>query len=201
MSARKGEGYYKGTEERRRYYTCAKERRGCGMIHADLRSVDNELRAFVILRLSDSRYAAAVEAARAQVADRLNAVKAEIAECEALQEDLSERLGRRELTLKAFDRANQPLAKSLADLYDERDILEGDSPAGPIKVQPAAAIAQQWDKAEVPERRSMLIRALGDATLFLDKHEKWPGHPRKFDRNRLRLVAPDGNSVTFNELT
>lgn len=200
MSARKGEGYYKRTEERRRYYTCAKERRGCGKIHADLRSVDKELRAFVILRLSDSRYAAAVEAARTQVVERLDIVMAEIAECEALQEDLSERLGRRELTLKAFDRANQPLAKTLDGLYAERDTLQDGSPTGPVKAQPAAAIAQQWDKAEVPERRSMLTRALGAGTLFLDKYEKWPGRPRTFDRNRLRLVALDGTTVTFDEL-
>jgi site-specific DNA recombinase len=30
LSARKGEGFYKGTDVRRAYYTCAKERRGAG---------------------------------------------------------------------------------------------------------------------------------------------------------------------------
>jgi len=45
----------------------------------------------VILRLSDSRNAAALEAARAHVADRLNTVKAETSECEALQENPSPR--------------------------------------------------------------------------------------------------------------
>jgi len=111
MSARKAEGVYKGTVDRRQYYTCAKERRGCGGVNADLRSVDWELRAFVIYRLSDSRYAAAVEAARAQTADRLSMINAEIADDEELQGALSERLGRKELTLAAFDRANAPLVK------------------------------------------------------------------------------------------
>jgi site-specific DNA recombinase len=198
MSARKGEGYYPGTDVRRRYYTCAKERRGCGKVHADRRAVDRELRGFVIMRLSDSRYAAAVEAAAAQVADRLDEINEEIAECEELQADLSERLGRRELTLKAFDRANKPLAETLEKLYAERDVLSDGSPAGrPIKAQPAKAIAKQWDAGEISEQRSMLARALGDATLVLDKFEKWS---RRFDRNRLRLLHPDGTTVTFGEL-
>jgi hypothetical protein len=83
------------THVRKKYYTCEKERRGCGKVNADLRSIDKELRAYVILRLSDDRYAAAVEAARAQVADRLTAVNAEIAEYEEWQQAVSDRLGRR----------------------------------------------------------------------------------------------------------
>jgi hypothetical protein len=65
------------TSVRKKYYTCEKERRGCGGVNADLRAVDQELRTYVILRLPDDRYAAAVEAARAQVADRLAAVNVE----------------------------------------------------------------------------------------------------------------------------
>jgi hypothetical protein len=113
----------------------------------------------VILRLSDSRNAAAVEAARAHVADRLNTVKAEISECEALQEDLSERLGRREHTRKTFGRANQLLAKTLADLYAERDLLDdlGATPApvccgsttGRECAQPDACAAQAHHRSEV----------------------------------------------------
>jgi hypothetical protein len=102
------------TPVRKKYYTCEKERRGCGKVNADLRSVDEELRSLVILRLSDDRYAAAVEAARAQVADRLSAINAEIAEYEQLQEAVSERLGRREFkTMAAFDKANKPIVEEL----------------------------------------------------------------------------------------
>jgi site-specific DNA recombinase len=155
----------------------------------------------VILRLSDDRYAAAVEAARAQVADRLSVINAEIAEYEELQEAVSERLGRREFkTMAAFDKANKPIVEQLDKLYAEREALSGGSPEGPTKAQPAAAIAAQWDTADNSERRSMLTKALGGSTLFLDKYVKRPG-PRVFDRNRLRLVAPDGTTVTVGDLT
>jgi hypothetical protein len=70
--------------------------------------VDAEPQVLVVRRLSDSRYAAALEAARAQVADRLTAIRIEIADCEALQAALSERLGRRKIKLDAFDKADQP---------------------------------------------------------------------------------------------
>jgi DNA invertase Pin-like site-specific DNA recombinase len=190
------------THVRKKYYTCEKERRGCGKVNADLRSVDQELRAYVILRLSDDRYAAAVEAARAQVADRLTAVNAEIAEYEEWQQAVSDRLGRREFkTPAAFDNANKPLVEALDKLYAEREALSAGSPEGPTTAQPAAAIKAQWDNADNSERRSMLTRALGDSTLFVDKYEKWPGRSRKFDRNRLRLVGPDDTTVTFGELT
>ena len=46
----------------------------------------------------------------------------------------------------------------------------------------------------------MLTQALGGSTLYLDKYVKRPG-PRVFDRNRLRLVGPDGTTVTFGDLT
>jgi hypothetical protein len=188
------------TPVKKKYYTCEKERRGCGKVNADLRSVDQELRTYVILRLSDDRYAAAVEAARAQVADRLSVINAEIAEYEALQEAVSERLGRREFkTMAAFDKANKPLVEELDKLYAEREALSEGSPEGPTKARPAAVIAAQWDDADNAERRAMLTRALGGSTLFLDKYVKRPG-PRTFDRNRLRLVAPDGTTVTFGDL-
>ncbi|MFC4854107.1 hypothetical protein [Actinophytocola glycyrrhizae] len=189
------------TPVRKKYYTCEKERRGCGKVNADLRSVDQELRTYVILRLSDDRYAAAVEAARAQVADRLSAINAEIAEYEQLQEAVSERLGRREFkTMAAFDKANKPIVDALDRLYAEREALSEGSPEGPTKAQPAAAIAAQWDAADNSERRVMLTKALGGSILYLDKYVQRPG-PRVFDRNRLRLVAHDGTTVTFGDLT
>jgi DNA invertase Pin-like site-specific DNA recombinase len=190
-----------GIQVRKKYYTCEKERRGCGKVNADLRAVDQELRTYVILRLSDDRYAAAVEAARAQVADRLSAINAEIAEYEELQEAVSERLGRREFkTMAAFDKANKPLVGELDKLYAEREALSEGSPEGPTKAQPAAVIATQWDDADNSERRSMLTKALGGSALFLDKYIKRPG-PRVFDRNRLRLVGPDGTTLPFGDLT
>jgi len=46
----------------------------------------------------------------------------------------------------------------------------------------------------------MLTQALGGSALFLDKYVKRPGR-RVFDRNRLRLVDPDGTVRTLGELT
>jgi hypothetical protein len=68
-------------------------------VYADVRSVDRELRIFVLKRLSDSRHAAAISAARSQVAERLAEVNEEITRREALQRALSERLGSRQITL------------------------------------------------------------------------------------------------------
>lgn len=201
ITAKKRFAQLANTPVRKKYYTCEKERRGCGKVNADLRSVDQELRVLVILRLSDDRYAAAVEAARAQVADRLSTINADIAEYEELQVAVSERLGRREFkTMAAFDKANKPLVEALEGLYAERDALSGGSPEGPTKAHPAAAIAAQWDTADNSERRSMLTKALGGSTLFLDKYTQRPG-PRVFDRDRLRLVGPDGTTVTLGTLT
>jgi site-specific DNA recombinase len=194
MTVRKGDGFYQGTDVRRRYYTCAKERRGCGRVNADMRSVDQELRTLVVARLSDSRHAAALEAARAQVNERLAVVQTEIAECEAIQTALSERLGRREVTLAGFDRANEPLVEALAPLYVEREELLAGSPEGPTSAQLPEVIEGQWDAAQeagdVSEMRSMLTQALGGSSLILDKYVKRPG-PRVFDKRRLRLVPRD----------
>jgi site-specific DNA recombinase len=194
MTARKGDGVYKGTDVRRRYYTCAKERRGCGRVNADMRSVDQELRTLVVVRLSDSRHAAALEAARTRVNERLAVIQAEIVECEGIQTALSERLGRREIKLPAFDQANEPLVKALSPLYAERNKLSAASTEGPTSAQLPEVIEAEWDAADeagdVSEKRSMLTKALGDSTLFLDKYVKRPG-PRVFDKRRLRLVRRD----------
>lgn len=176
--------YPDGTKSRQ--YYCAANRRGCGKVAADMRRVDEELRTFVVARLSDSRFAEAVSAARAQVSDRLDEVTAEITECERLQEELAAKLGRRELTLKAFETANAPLAESLHALYAERDKLSGGSPEGPTAAQPAEVIAQQWDSAEPAERRALFTQALGQHTMVIDPAIK--DRKRKWDPARVRIA-------------
>lgn len=57
-----------------------------------------------------------------------------ITQCEQFQEALSGRLSRREITLDAFDRANQPLAEDLARLRTRRDELPGGEPGSPLRV-------------------------------------------------------------------
>ncbi|MEV6624945.1 recombinase family protein [Amycolatopsis sp. NPDC051106] len=189
LSASRKDTVYKDTGERRAVYFCNKQRRGCGKVYGDRRAVDAELRLIVIARQSDPRHASAVAAARARVADRLAEVRAEIAECEKIQNALSERLGRREITLDAFDHANQPLAADLARLRAERETLSGGKPDGPTRAQDPAEIASQWDDGNVYEKRAMLSSALGKALLFLDPSGRTG--TRAFKRERLRLVDPE----------
>ncbi|RKT84228.1 Site-specific DNA recombinase [Saccharopolyspora antimicrobica] len=185
MTSRPHSGTYPDGTKRRQYH-CPPNRNGCGKVAADMRAVDAELRAFTIMRLSDSWYAEAINAARARVADRLAEVQREITECEQVQEELAAKLGRRELTMKAFNAANGPLSESLSTLYRERDELTGGSPEGPSTAQPAEDIARQWDHGEVADRRALLIQALGADTMVIDPAPK--GGPRKFHHKRMRLV-------------
>lgn len=170
-------------------YFCNTQRRGCGKVFADRRAVDKELRLFVIERLSDSRHAEAITAARAQVAERLTAVRKEITECEKIQNALTERLGRREISLDAFDRANEPLVRDLARLRAERDTLSGGTVQGPTTAQQPDAVAAQWDKGDVAERRGMLVQALGRRVLVVHPYQR--RGKRTFDRDRLKLINPE----------
>ncbi|MGH3450932.1 MAG: recombinase family protein [Haloechinothrix sp.] len=172
--------------QRRVTYFCNKGRRGCGRVYADLRSVDRELQIFTLQRLSDPRHAAAVAAARSKVAERLASVNEEIAHCEQLQRALSDRLGRRQMTLDAFDAANEPLAADLAKLKAERDALSGGNPDGPTKPQSVAELDVQWTDGDIAAKRAMLTSALGRDRLVIDRYQH---NGRKvFDKSRLRLV-------------
>jgi hypothetical protein len=170
-------------------YFCAPIRRGCGEVYADVRQVDGQLKAFVVSRLSDSRHAAAVAAARSQVADRLTAVNTEIAECEVLQSGLSERLGARKMTLGSFDQANEPLVADLARLYAEREALSGGDPDGPTEVQSADTVAGQWKVGGVADKRAMFVNALGRDRLVIDPYNGlFANGKRAFDPSRIRLI-------------
>ncbi|PZS30314.1 MAG: recombinase family protein [Pseudonocardiales bacterium] len=188
LNGRPHAGTYPDGSPRRQYH-CNKRSRGCGGVAADVRAVDRELRSFVMRRLSDPRHAAAVAAARARVADRLTAVVTEIADCEAIGEALADRLGRREITLAAFDKANQPIAADLARLRAERDSLAVGEPAGPVAVLDAATVGAQWDAAEPAERRGLLVAALGSLHLVLDPAPK--DGRRVFNPARVRLADPN----------
>lgn len=188
LYARTQRGTYPDDGEQRWLYYCNPQRRGgCGKVSADGRAVERELRNFTIVRLSDSRFAAAIEAARAKVAVRLAEVRDEITECEAIQEDLAERLGRREMRLAAYDRANKPLQADLERLNAEKKMLEGGSPEGPVQAQSREEIAAQWDAAEVPEKRGMFTRALGREQF---KILPPPRKGAKFDRDRTVVEDP-----------
>lgn len=170
-------------------YFCNKTRRGCGRVYADVRSVDRELRIFTLQRLSDSRHAAAISAARSKVAERLAEVNEEITRCQELQRALSERLGARQMTLDSFDAANEPLAADLARLHAERQSLSGGNPERPTEAQSIEVLDEQWQAGGYPEKRAMLTSALGRDRLVIDRYTRTG--KRAFDKSRLRLIKPD----------
>ena len=123
---------------------------------------DAELRSLTIARLSDSRYAAAIATARAQHSQRLATVTAEIDQIEALAAALSEKVGRREMTLADFDTSYSFLRADLEPLLAERERLSGGAIDGPTEALSEVEVARHWDGAEGPAaRRAMLVDAIG----------------------------------------
>jgi hypothetical protein len=181
-----------GRSQKRYYsYYCPKLRHGCGQISISMRGADSEIEALVVERLSNPEHAAQVSAYTTQRAQRLGEVRELIADAEALSEALSERLGRMEITLSAFDRANKPLAERLAALVAERTSLESGE-LGPVSVATPEEIQAEWDDADPVEQRTMLVRALGRWQLVVDPPRRVG---RGFDRDRMRLVAPDADAT------
>lgn len=184
--------------KQRTIYRCTKQRRGCGSLVADGRAVDRELRSLTIVRLSDPKHAAAIEYARARTEDRLSEVNAEIAACKSLQKALSARLGRREMELEAFDEANEPLLADLKKLRAEQELLEAESPEVATPADSRDAVAKRWDDAEVPERRNMLLAAVG---LHVIKIRPAARRGAPWDPERVQLAKPssrDRNPGTEN---
>lgn len=179
--------YQDGTP--RSTYFCAKQRRGCGTVFIDRRAVDDELLTFVVERLSDERHAAEVTALRSQASVRLEALRKEIAEVKSLQAGIGERLGKRKISMEAFDVMNEPLAADLARLTAERDTLASVTTAGPTQAEAASTLEKDWKTGDIQECRAMLTRAIGS-----DKLVVLPGSrtgKRVFDRARLRKLGPD----------
>lgn len=172
---------------KRRYY-CPKQFRGCGKVFVGTHLVDPELQAFVVARLSDERHAEAISSARTQASDRLAAINAEIREIEDLQRALSARLGARQMTLSAFDEANEPLVRDLARLTTERQTLEVSTDVpGPTQAQSEESLIAEWKAGTVAEKRAMLVRAMGRDRLVIDPFVRRPGKKIVFDRERVRL--------------
>jgi site-specific DNA recombinase len=189
LSARRQKPNTASKHERRLYF-CPSHRGGCGKVTAIVPGVDHEMRLLVIERLSDPEHAAQVTAFTNERTERLTLVRAEIEQSEQLQEAMATRLGRREMTLAAFDAANQPLAKTLAELIAERDSLESGE-LGPLTAATREEIANEWDTlgeaGDVAGQRAMLRRALGHLLLILDRAVN---RAPRFDTTRLRLKDP-----------
>ncbi|HEX5115151.1 MAG TPA: recombinase family protein [Pseudonocardiaceae bacterium] len=178
--------YADGT--RRKVYHCPVIAHGCGRVAVTAREVDRELRALVVERLSDPEHAAQMSEYSTQRSERLTKVRQDIAQCEQLAEALSERLGRMEMTLAAFDKANKPLAARLAALTAERKSLESGS-LGPLNVATEDEIEAEWEAADIEGKRTMVRRALGRFSVIVKPARRKGGN--KFDRSRVGLVPPD----------
>jgi site-specific DNA recombinase len=183
LSGRTGRTPAQGT------YSCNKLRRGCGKTNVSLTRVDAELRAMTIARLSDPRHAQAIATVQSEVSDRLSAVLHEINQIEALQHALSERLGRREMSLADFDNSNKYLQADLTSLVAERDDLKGIMLGDRVSVMTDVDVAREWDEAEtVADRRTLLREAIGaDQVRILPTKRGGP----VFNPNRVVLVARD----------
>jgi site-specific DNA recombinase len=142
-------------------YVCNTQRGGCGM-SIDMPGVDRELRSLTVARLSDSRYAAAIGTARSRIDERLGVVNAEIEQIEQVAAALSEKVGRREMSVADFDNSYRFLRADLQPLLEERERLNGGAVAGPTEALSTAEVARQWDDADTTEeRRAMLVVAVG----------------------------------------
>jgi site-specific DNA recombinase len=158
-------------------------------VFVDRRACDTELLTFIVERLSDERHALEVAAAKSRVHERLAAAEKEIREVEKLQAAVSERLGKRRMSLEAFDIANEPLVADLARLAAERDALAATTVAGPTQVESASTLERDWVRGDVAEKRAMLTRAIGPDKLCVLSGSRIG--KRTFDRERIKLRSPE----------
>jgi DNA invertase Pin-like site-specific DNA recombinase len=185
---RAGHKPYPDGEVRRQYWCQPRTLRGgCSRITVDQRELDRHVGALAVRILSDPRHAEALEAAAKATEDKRRPLVAELSECEHLADELSGRLGRREITLKRYDVAMVPLDKRIAELRAE--LAELDS--APVAVaDPAVEAASReewmarWNAATVAERRNLIRQALGNRRIVIAPAARSSGRP-KFDPKRI----------------
>jgi negative regulator of sigma E activity len=114
---------------------------------------------------------------------------AELSECEHLADELSGRLGRREITLKRYDVVITPLDKRIAEL--RAGLAKLDSVPRAV-ADPAVEAAsreewtERWNAATVAERRNLIRQALTNWRIVIAPAVRSSGIP-KFDPNRIRI--------------
>jgi site-specific DNA recombinase len=175
--------------EVRRQYWCQPRtvRGGCGRITIDQRQLDRHVGALVVRILADPRHAEALEAAVKATEDKRRPLLVELGECEHLADELSGRLGRREITLQRYDVAIAPLDKRIAELRAELAELESVQSAVADPVVEAASREEwtaRWNAATVAERRNLLRQALTNRRIVIAPAVQEPGRPR-FDPKRI----------------
>jgi site-specific DNA recombinase len=179
---------YPDGEVRRQYWCKPRSvNGGCGRITVDQRELDRHVGALVVRILSDPRHAEAVEAAAKATEDKRRPLLAELSECEHLADELSGRLGRREITLKRYDVVIVPLDRRIAEL--RAGLAELDSVPRAV-ADPAVEAASReewtarWNAATVAERRNLIRQALTNRRIVIAPAVRSFGIP-KFDPNRI----------------
>jgi len=179
----------KGRYERHRGYICNKTPRGgCNAIYIDADGVDKVMRQFVIGRLCDPKLAEWLSKSAREHAQRSEAIASELAEIDTLRRALSDRLGRREIKLDAYDAVCAPLAADEAKLLAELATLESADDPQLREVRHEAhrdEIAAEWDAPDA-DRRAMLQTALRGHQVQIKRHGKYA--PRRFDPRRVDFV-------------
>ncbi|MBV8992434.1 MAG: recombinase family protein [Pseudonocardiales bacterium] len=180
---------YSNGEIRREYFCHPRTvRGGCGGTAIGQRELDRHVGALVVRILSDPRHAEALEAAAKATEDKRRPVLAELSECEHLAEELSGRLGRREIPIQRYDVAIAPLDKRIAELRAE--LAELDSKAPAAVADPAIVSASReewtarWNAATVAERRNLIRQALTNRKIVIAPFVPSSGR-RKFDPQRI----------------
>lgn len=148
-----------------RQYWCPKTSGGCGRIAIDQRALDEAAGVLAVELLSDSRHAAAIEAAAQEHESEALRLEREIADAEGLADELARRLGEG-MSLRRYDAAAKPLEERLARLRAERDAL-GSAPARRPKAVSRTEWKARWAAADQQERRSLLRMALGGRRLVI----------------------------------
>lgn len=174
--------------EVRRQYWCHRRvaRGGCGRITVDQRQLDRHVGALVVRILADPRHAEAIEAAAKATQDKRRPLCAQLAECEHLAEELSGRLGRREITLQRYDVAMAPLDKRIAELRAELAELDRVPTAVADPAIEAASRDEwtaRWNAATVAEQRNLIRQALTNRRIVIAPAVR-SGGPR-FDPKRI----------------
>ena len=170
---------YPDGEVRRQYWCKPRSvNGGCGRITVDQRELDRHVGALVVRILSDPRHAEAVEAAAKATADKRHPLLAELSECEHLADELSGRLGRREITLKRYDVVIVPLDRRIAELRAGLAALESLPRAIADPVAEAASREEwtaRWNAATVAERRNLIRQALTNRRIVIAPVVRRPG--------------------------
>ncbi|HTF52210.1 MAG TPA: recombinase family protein [Pseudonocardia sp.] len=178
-----------GRYERQRAYICEKSPRGgCNKIFIHVDGVDEVLRRFVIGRLSDPKLAERLSKIAREHAQRTEAIASELAEIDTLRRALSDRLGRREIKLDAYDAVCAPLAADEAKLLAELATLEATDDPQLREVRHEAhrdEITAEWDAPDA-DRRAMLETALRGYRVQVKPHGKYAA--RRFDPRRVEIM-------------